>query len=73
MGGVPAPGAVFEGWNALWEGALAVHDPRLVLEVERRPEDGGGIVWNIRPRNGSRNGEPFREILAGRILQSQPL
>jgi hypothetical protein len=41
-----APGeAGFQGWNALWEGALSVHNRRLRL-VSRRDED--GLTWTIR-------------------------
>ena len=45
------PSSVFEGWNGLVEGALAVHNRFLVLEVGRRIDWGDGdIVWRIRPR-----------------------
>ncbi len=50
-GAGPQPPAVFEAWNALWEGALAVHDRRLVLVVTRRLDHGDGCIeWRIRPR-----------------------
>jgi hypothetical protein len=43
--------AAFACWNALWEGLLAAHDPRLELAVERRLDLGdGGFAWRIRPR-----------------------
>ena len=47
MGGIAAADAMFPAWNALWEGALAVHNRRLGLKAERRGE---GIVWRIRIR-----------------------
>jgi hypothetical protein len=43
--------AVFEAWNGLLEGALAVHNRFLVLEVLRRLDYGDdAIEWRIRPR-----------------------
>jgi hypothetical protein len=39
--------ALFAAWNALWEGALAVHNRHLHLATERRGET---IVWRIAPR-----------------------
>jgi hypothetical protein len=46
----PAP-AVFDAWNALWEGALAVHNRRLELVVTRRLDQGDGCIeWRVRPR-----------------------
>jgi hypothetical protein len=43
--------AAFACWNALWEGLLAAHDPRLDLVVERRLDLGdGAFAWRIRPR-----------------------
>jgi hypothetical protein len=36
--------AMFGAWNALWEGALAVHNRDLELVTERQ---GGTIVWRI--------------------------
>ena len=44
MDGVPAGATLFPAWNALWDGALAVHNRRLRLTVERRGED---IAWRI--------------------------
>jgi hypothetical protein len=47
------PGSVFEGWNGLFEGALAVHNRFLVLEVLGRLDWGEPeIVWRIRCRPG---------------------
>ena len=46
----PSP-AIFEAWNGLFEGALAVHDRFLILEAIRRIDWGDAeIVWRIRPR-----------------------
>lgn len=46
----PSP-AVFEAWNGLLEGALAVHDRFYVLEVLSRLDWGDdAFVWRIRPR-----------------------
>lgn len=43
--------ALFEAWNALWEGALGVHNRRLRLVVTRRLDRGeDGFEWRIRPR-----------------------
>ena len=43
--------AVFEAWNGLLEGALAVHNRFLVLEVLRRLDYGdGAFEWRIRAR-----------------------
>jgi hypothetical protein len=52
MRGVDAvPGSAVEAWTALWEGALAVHDRRLRLEVARRPDRGhAGFEWRLRRR-----------------------
>lgn len=54
MQGVPAPGpAVFDSWNALWRGALSVHNRHLLLDVRRRLDHGhSGIEWRVgaRPR-----------------------
>ncbi len=50
MEGVPdlAP-AVFDAWNGLWEGALAVHNRRLRLEVAARMDAGDRCnEWRIR-------------------------
>jgi len=50
-GVAPLHPAVFDAWNALWEGALAVHDRRLALVVERRLDWGDdAFVWRVRPR-----------------------
>lgn len=53
--GVPAPpAAVFDAWNELWVGALAVHDRRLRLDVVRRLDEGDGVIeWRIRRRAAS--------------------
>ena len=41
--------AIFEGWNGLLEGALAVHDRFLVLEAIQRIDWGDAeIVWRVR-------------------------
>jgi hypothetical protein len=48
MYGVTAGAAMFPAWNALWEGALAVHNRDLSLAAERR---GDAIIWRIHPRN----------------------
>jgi hypothetical protein len=43
--------AAFACWNALWDGLLAAHDPRLELAVERRLDLGdGAFAWRIRSR-----------------------
>jgi hypothetical protein len=45
----PLPPAIFEAWNGLLEGALAVHDRTLVLEVLARLDWGDeAFVWRIR-------------------------
>ena len=47
----PLSPAVFEAWNGLLEGALAVHDQFLVLEVLARRDWGDeAFVWRIRRR-----------------------
>ena len=47
----PLSPAVFEAWNGLLEGALAVHDRFCVLEVLSRLDWGDeAFVWRIRPR-----------------------
>ncbi len=47
------PPSVFEGWNGLFEGALAVHNRFLVLEVLQRLDYGDdAIIWRIRRRGG---------------------
>jgi hypothetical protein len=50
--GLPAlDPAAFDAWNALWEGALSVHDRGLVLGVTRRVDGGDpGIEWRVTPR-----------------------
>ena len=52
MRGVDAPAsAVFDAWNALWEGALAVHNRRLLLDVRQRLDRGDPCFeWRIRTR-----------------------
>jgi hypothetical protein len=49
MDGVsPLPDGVFECWNALWEGALSVHNRRLALQVTRRLDHGdAAFEWRI--------------------------
>src|SRR6185436_16739411 len=48
----PLSPAVFEAWNGLLEGALAVHDRFLTLEVTSRLDWGdAAFVWRIRKRN----------------------
>ena len=44
MRDVAGADAMFPAWNALWEGALAVHNRDLKLIAEH---DGGKIVWHI--------------------------
>ncbi|HWA62882.1 MAG TPA: hypothetical protein VG939_15990 [Caulobacteraceae bacterium] len=44
MDGLSPSPAVFEAWNALWTGALAVHNRRLTLESRF---DGRAIVWRV--------------------------
>jgi hypothetical protein len=47
----PMSPAVFDGWNGLLEGAIAVHDRFLVLEVLARLDFGDpATVWRIRRR-----------------------
>ena len=47
----PLSPAIFEAWNGLLEGALAVHDRFLLLEVLARRDWGDdAFVWRIRPR-----------------------
>lgn len=51
----PQPPAVFDGWNGLWRGLLAMHDRGCVLEVLRRQDYGDGCFeWRIRPRGDYR-------------------
>ena len=49
MRGVTGPEpAVFDAWNGLWEGTLAVHNPHLRLEVTQRLDAGGSCnEWHI--------------------------
>ena len=51
MRGIPdLPGSVFEAWNGLFEGALAVHNRFLGLTVLRRLDHGDDVFeWRIRP------------------------
>jgi hypothetical protein len=54
MGNTPGlAGAVFDAWNELWVGALAVHDRRVRLEVRGR-RDAGDDVFEWRLRDGAR-------------------
>jgi hypothetical protein len=47
----PVSPAVFEAWNGLLEGALAVHDRFLMLEVLSRLDWGDpAFTWRIRRR-----------------------
>ncbi len=47
----PVSPAVFETWNGLLEGAIAVHDRFLLLETLARLDWGDeAFVWRIRPR-----------------------
>jgi hypothetical protein len=47
----PFSPAIFDGWNGLLEGALAVHDRFLVLEMLSRLDYGDeAFVWRIRRR-----------------------
>jgi hypothetical protein len=52
MDGVFAvPDGVFESWNALWEGALSVHNRRLTLAVTKRLDRGDGVFeWRLQRR-----------------------
>ena len=47
--GLPAlDPAAFDAWNALWEGALSVHDRGLALTVERRMDRGDDCIeWRV--------------------------
>jgi hypothetical protein len=50
-GVAPLASSVFDGWNALWEGALSVHDRHLALRVTRRLDQGDDVIeWRLRPR-----------------------
>ena len=44
MDGIAAAGIMFDAWNALWQGALAVHNRDLVLSTERRD---GTVRWRV--------------------------
>ena len=47
----PLSPAIFEAWNGLLEGALAVHDRFLLLEILSRLDWGDeAFVWRIRRR-----------------------
>ena len=47
----PLPSPVFDAWNALWEGALSIHDRRLVLLATRRIDHGDPCIeWRLRRR-----------------------
>jgi hypothetical protein len=52
MQGVASPPpAVFDAWNALWQGALSVHNRRLDLGVRRRLDQGDPCFeWRIRSK-----------------------
>jgi hypothetical protein len=52
----PLPPSVFDAWNAIWEGALSVHDRRLALLVTRRLDHGDPCIeWRL-----GRRGSPGR-------------
>ena len=44
MSGIDGGDSMFESWNALWQGALAVHNRHLNLTTERREDS---IYWHI--------------------------
>ena len=47
----PLPESIFEAWNGLLEGLLAVHDRFLRLEVRARMDRGdAAFVWEVLPR-----------------------
>lgn len=49
LGAVPQ--SVFDGWNGLWQGLLAVHDRTLRLDVVARMDRGDdAFVWRIAPQ-----------------------
>jgi hypothetical protein len=49
----PLSPAVFEAWNGLLEGAIAVHDRFLLLDATARLDFGDAAsVWRIRRRGG---------------------
>jgi hypothetical protein len=56
MHGVTSPSAaVFHSWNALWEGALSVHNRHLRLEMCHRLDEGDACFeWRVRARPTSR-------------------
>jgi hypothetical protein len=47
----PVSQAVFDGWNGLWQGLLAVHDRTLALDVVARLDRGDdAFVWRVAPQ-----------------------
>jgi hypothetical protein len=49
LGDDPQAPTAFAAWNALWEGALAVHNRRLRLETERTGQGAAlAVSWRIR-------------------------
>jgi hypothetical protein len=46
MSGISGGDVMFEAWNALWQGALAVHNRQLKLSAERHANS---IHWRISP------------------------
>jgi hypothetical protein len=50
MQGVQSPAAaVFDSWNALWQGARSVHNRHVLLEVRRRLDEGDlCFEWRVR-------------------------
>jgi hypothetical protein len=47
----PVPDAVFDAWSSLWEGALSVHNRRLMLRVTQRLDRGDdAFEWRVGPR-----------------------
>jgi len=52
MQGVRSPSAAaFESWNALWQGALSVHNRHLLLEVRKRLDRGDACFeWRMRAK-----------------------
>ena len=48
------PSSVFESWNALWQGALSVHNRRLALDVRQCLDQGDPCIeWRIRAKPSS--------------------
>jgi len=48
LGDDPLAGVAFPAWNALWEGALSVHDRRLRLETHATLGAGGlDVTWRV--------------------------